>query len=431
MLTVVTGTGKTTTARKIGRVFYDMGFLSEDAVVECSATDLIGQFVGQTGPKVVQKLDEALGKVLFIDEAYRLGDGPYGKEATDELVDCLTKQQYKNKMIVVLAGYEGEINRLLAVNPGLSSRFPEEIFFKNLEPEMCVKLLVQRIQKKPKFKWDSSDSATLQQDVEDTFTALAGLPGWGNGRDIETLANRVISTVLTTCRPVDGDFIVTWSIVMPQIQRLLGERKARAASQHQSGDLAEALSGMKLATQSQQEQPPRLNQKASIATNDPAQAPPVEEEQAPSSTSAEPQRDAGVSDQTWQQLQADSESQKRAEQLAITMLASSRLQQARLAQEAEQAAELAAQLEAQARIDDEARRRHEEMRLKALEARRRADAEAARQKQMLLERQREMKAQQKLREMGICPAGFQWIKQSGGYRCAGGSHFVGDGQIGL
>lgn len=425
------GTGKTTTARKIGRVFYDMGFLSEDAVVECSATDLIGQFVGQTGPKVVRKLDESLGKVLFIDEAYRLGDGQFGKEATDELVDCLTKQQYKNKMIVVLAGYEDEINRLLAVNPGLSSRFPEEIFFQNLEPQMCLKLLVQKIQKKEKLKWDSNGSANLQQDAEDIFAALAGLPGWGNGRDIETLANRVISTVLTTCRPINGSFVVTWSTVMPQLQRLLVERKARAASQSQSGDLAEALLGLKLATQSQQREPPRLHQKTSISTSSPTQAPPVEEQQAPPATLTEPPRDAGVSEQIWQRLQADAESQKRAAKLAETMLTSSQRQQAQLAQEAEEAIKIAAELEAQALIDDEARRRHEEMRLKALEARRKADEEAEKHRQILLERQREVKAQQKLREMGVCPVGFQWIKQSGGYRCAGGSHFVGIGEIGL
>src|SRR6266480_1793477 len=79
------GTGKTTTAKKMGKVFYDMGFLSKAEVVECSATDLIGQYVGQTGPKVQQLLDNALGKVLFIDEAYRLAGGHFAQEAMDEL----------------------------------------------------------------------------------------------------------------------------------------------------------------------------------------------------------------------------------------------------------------------------------------------------------------------------------------------------------
>ena len=89
----MSGTGKTTTAQKMGKVFYDMGFLSEAKVIECSATDLIGQYVGHTGPKVQKMLEKALGKVLFIDEAYRLGDGTnhnsFATEAMDELVDCL------------------------------------------------------------------------------------------------------------------------------------------------------------------------------------------------------------------------------------------------------------------------------------------------------------------------------------------------------
>jgi AAA+ superfamily predicted ATPase len=62
------GTGKTTTAQKMGKVFYDMGFLSQAKVEECSATDMIGQYVGQTGPKVQKLLEKAMGKVLFIDE---------------------------------------------------------------------------------------------------------------------------------------------------------------------------------------------------------------------------------------------------------------------------------------------------------------------------------------------------------------------------
>lgn len=69
------GTGKTSIARRMGKVFYDAGFLGSAEVVECSTSDIIGQYVGQTGPKVRAVLDKALGKVLFIDEAYRLASG--------------------------------------------------------------------------------------------------------------------------------------------------------------------------------------------------------------------------------------------------------------------------------------------------------------------------------------------------------------------
>jgi hypothetical protein len=69
------GCGKTTTARKLGSVFYDMGLLSSTEVVECSATDLVGEYVGQTGPKTRSVFERALGRVLFVDEAYRFAEG--------------------------------------------------------------------------------------------------------------------------------------------------------------------------------------------------------------------------------------------------------------------------------------------------------------------------------------------------------------------
>ncbi|KAI4103575.1 MAG: hypothetical protein L6R37_003720 [Teloschistes peruensis] len=88
------GTGKTTTARKMGKVYYDMGFLATAEVLETSATDLVGEYVGQTGPKTQKLLEKALGKVLFVDEAYRLAEGHFAKEAMDEIVDCITKPAF-------------------------------------------------------------------------------------------------------------------------------------------------------------------------------------------------------------------------------------------------------------------------------------------------------------------------------------------------
>lgn len=104
-----------------------MGLLTTTEVVEISATDLIGQYIGHTGPKTQQMLEEGLGKILFIDEAYRLVEGHFAKEAMDEIVDCVTKPKFAGKLIVILAGYDQNINQLMSVNPGLTSRFPESI----------------------------------------------------------------------------------------------------------------------------------------------------------------------------------------------------------------------------------------------------------------------------------------------------------------
>lgn len=113
------GTGKTTTARKMRKVYYDMGFLASADVIESSATDLVGQYVGQKSPKTQRLLEKAMGKVLLIDEAYRLGEeGPFAKEAIVEVVDCITKPKFKQKLIIILAGYDNDVNQLMAVNPG-------------------------------------------------------------------------------------------------------------------------------------------------------------------------------------------------------------------------------------------------------------------------------------------------------------------------
>ncbi|KAL7782521.1 P-loop containing nucleoside triphosphate hydrolase protein [Trichoderma ceciliae] len=85
------GTGKTMTAKHMGTIFYNMGFLSDREVIECSATDLIRQYVGQTAPKTKRKLEEGMGRVLFIDEAYRLTSSTFAQEAMDEIIQFLTK----------------------------------------------------------------------------------------------------------------------------------------------------------------------------------------------------------------------------------------------------------------------------------------------------------------------------------------------------
>ena len=105
----------------------------------------MGQYVGHTGPKTVAMLKKGLGKVLFVDEAYRLGEGQFAREAIDELVDSLTRPQFLGKIVVILAGYGENMNRLLSVNPGLSSRFPEEIVFENMTHEECFDSASERV----------------------------------------------------------------------------------------------------------------------------------------------------------------------------------------------------------------------------------------------------------------------------------------------
>ena len=221
------GTGKTTTARKIGQIFYDMGSLSTAEVVETSASDLVGEYAGGSGPKTKRLLESALGKVLFIDEAYRLGGSRWEASAVDELVDCLTKTQFIGKIVVVLAGYENEMNSLLATNPGLRSRFPTEIAFDHLPAKQCLRLLKIRIEAF-NIGVTETDTRIAQTTIVDLFEQLKQLPSWGNGRDITTLARNITGEVfksLALSGDATSDLTVSAREIIHSLNDMLRERK--------------------------------------------------------------------------------------------------------------------------------------------------------------------------------------------------------------
>ena len=132
------GTGKTTVARILGRVFYALGLLGGDHLVEAQRSDLVGEFLGQTAVKANELIDSALGGVLFVDEAYALSNSGYSKGDAygDEALQVLLKRAEDNRdrLVVILAGYPEGMDRLLAANPGLSSRFTTRVDFPSYRP---------------------------------------------------------------------------------------------------------------------------------------------------------------------------------------------------------------------------------------------------------------------------------------------------------
>ena len=124
------GTGKTTVARKLAKLYFDMNILSKGHFIEAERADLVGEYIGQTDQKTRSLIQKAMGGILFIDEAYSLargGEKDFGKEAIDSLVKHM--EDHLNDVVIIMAGYPREMERFLLLNPGLKSRFPFIIDF--------------------------------------------------------------------------------------------------------------------------------------------------------------------------------------------------------------------------------------------------------------------------------------------------------------
>ncbi|KAF4948840.1 hypothetical protein FSARC_13634 [Fusarium sarcochroum] len=383
------GTGKTTAARKMGKVYYDMGFLASTEVIEVSATELIGQYVGQTGPKVQQLLDRALGRVLFIDEAYRLASehGSFAREAVDELVDCVTKPKYHSRLIIILAGYVEDINALLGINPGMSSRFPESIDFDPLTPGSCIQLMTTRLQAikaqlKNKKAMDLScmdrPRKAFSQELIDKFQVLSQQESWANARDVKELAKKLFQKFDLSSEVL----VLTEALVHSILDEMMAERRGRMNNKKPAvGDIGKAFLEPDLVS-------PRTTINTTTTTQKKEEEDKLKDDPNDASPATTNIRDAGVSDVVWEQLQKDKEKEAR---------------------------------------DDEELRRLKNAQQTAKDA----DRERIVREVMVEDERRKKIAERKakLMHMGVCPVGFQWIKQSGGYRCAGGSHWMSDADI--
>ncbi|KAI6157079.1 P-loop containing nucleoside triphosphate hydrolase protein [Pisolithus tinctorius] len=536
------GTGKTSTARKLGQVYYDMGFLSSTDVVECSASDLVGQYVGHTGPKTKGVFEKALGKVLFVDEAYRLSEGHFAKEAMDEIVGLMTQERYMNKLIIILAGYEDEMNALLQVNPGLSSRFAEEIVFQNMTPDQCLTLLDKDLRKNGITIAELKDPSSAEYPtMSGIIKGMSSLPSWGNARDIKTIGKRMIQKAFSNAANSPGQPAFLSINEAVSILKATWEEKQNRQNMPGPSNLRKNSPMPPMASMSgRAPPPPPTSSSTSTSTQGPKPPPPPPRQQESKDRASKPprnqkkpkqpgttpdvstrasspapsqpetthnhsqkqsqsnrhaatkndtgpssdcvRRDPGVSDRVWAQLQAAKaaeeerkrqamEEQRRLQQDLARAQREERLaeirrkvleeerakmaEQVRLAEEARrrEAAVRAARDRAAAELkrkqEEEERRRREEMarRLAEIErqaaearrreqevkaARERAAEELKRKQQEEAQRQKKVEeAQKRLRSMGVCPVGYQWLRIGSGWRCAGGSHYISDTQLGM
>lgn len=136
------GTGKTTVARLLAQIYHELGVLSKGQLIEVDRSGLVGGYVGQTAIKTQGVIQQALGGVLFIDEAYTLARGndsnDYGQEAIDTILKAM--EDHRDDLVVIVAGYPDLMERFVNSNPGLKSRFNKYIYFEDYTPEELLEI---------------------------------------------------------------------------------------------------------------------------------------------------------------------------------------------------------------------------------------------------------------------------------------------------
>ena len=185
------GTGKTTVARLMGNIFYSLGLLPSNKVIEISAKDMVAPYVGQTAPKTHAAMMRGMGGVVFVDEAYSLtgsGESNFGAEAVAEMLQVM--ENYKNKFICIAAGYHREMQQWLNTNSGLSSRFPTTINFDDYTAEELSEIATNIFARVHNLRLtDAAKDAMLRH-----FTSLVShkTRNFANAREARNYVDKVI-----------------------------------------------------------------------------------------------------------------------------------------------------------------------------------------------------------------------------------------------
>jgi len=363
------------------------------------------------------------------------------------------------------------MNRLMSVNAGLSSRFPDHIVFTDMNARDCLQVVLKELtKKKVRFPELEDKSTAIYAQMEALVNHLASLPNWGNARDMMTLSKELVSKALLLDGNTGTKIELSGTAALEIFKKMVADRERR--------------SNIPLKAR------PKPTLPEQISTVDPLPPPKTSTVEATTGSVAKPetssrsssgasrgvttrgsrsvagrsrvgpgrggagrggavnhqaaqqvQRDPGVSDAVWNALKAAIRAKEEVERNAknaINLLAQTLAIQQKNEEIQKEELKKLQQKEAEARDANERAailRERERARVKeegARRAREKAAAELrAKMEEERRQREREEKAQRKLRELGVCSAGFQWINMGNGYRCAGGMHFVSASQLGL
>ncbi|MEW6723605.1 MAG: AAA family ATPase [Bacillota bacterium] len=184
------GTGKTTVARLLGRLFKEINVLPKGHLVEVERADLVGEYIGHTAQRTREQIKRALGGILFIDEAYSLargGEKDFGKEAIDTLVKAM--EDHKDELVIVLAGYHLEMQSFLQTNPGLHSRFPIRLEFQDFNLEELLEIASRMLRRR---QYRLTQTAQLQMVAILEARVRDGSHHTGNARLVRNIIEKSI-----------------------------------------------------------------------------------------------------------------------------------------------------------------------------------------------------------------------------------------------
>lgn len=201
------GTGKTTVARIMAKIFKSLGVVSKGQLVETDRSGLVAGYMGQTALKTAQVIKKAKGGVLFIDEAYSLSSedssNDYGKEAIDTLVKGM--EDYRDDLVVIVAGYVDEMKKFIDMNPGLRSRFNKYINFANYSAEEMLDIFKKQCDKAQFILLGDAEQVAL-----DYFKKNQDDPTFGNARGVRNFFDRIAMTqatrILSMTSPSETEF---------------------------------------------------------------------------------------------------------------------------------------------------------------------------------------------------------------------------------
>ncbi|MBR5288269.1 MAG: AAA family ATPase [Clostridia bacterium] len=215
------GTGKTTIARLVAKIYRKLGFLSKGQLIETDRSGLVAGYVGQTAGKVTEVVNSALGGILFIDEAYALArkgmDNDFGREAIDTLVKLM--EDNRDDLVVIVAGYTDEMHDFLTSNPGLISRFNKYIDFPDYTDDELMAILAMNA-KKQGYVVDDAANAVVREML--AAMTLGERMDFGNARGMRNTLEKLVQEQANRLAQESGE-------VTREMLERLSEADARTA----------------------------------------------------------------------------------------------------------------------------------------------------------------------------------------------------------